>query len=164
MAEDPGRIRNHCALPSHHIIHGCTRGILVVSLSTYLVLFTPPHDPQAPVRLLKPQRRRPPGSAATSSNSSLRPCTGCCGGFDICVDIYLGLFWAHVIISRCCFHNELCSVAGTVHGDDIFVAGLKKRWETRDQMIGPKPGDQKERHILNRTLRWCEDGLVLRRI
>ena len=65
--------------------------------------------------------------------------------------------------SRCCFHNELCSVAGTVHGDDIFVAGprrevakigatLKKRWETRDQMIGPKPDDQKELRIL----RWCK--------
>ena len=74
-------------------------------------------------------------------------------------------------VSRCCFHNELCSVAGTVHGDDIFVAGprqdlakmgatLKKRWETRDQMIGPKPDDQKELRILNRTLRWCKDGLV----
>ena len=59
----------------------------------------------------------------------------------------------------------LCSVAGTVHGDDMFVAGprqdavkmgqtLKKRWETRDQMIEPKPDDQKELRILNRTLRW----------
>ena len=74
-------------------------------------------------------------------------------------------------VTRCCFHNELCSVAGTVHGDDFFVAGprqdvakmgatLKKRWETRDQMIGPKPDDQKEPRILNRTLRWCKDGLV----
>ena len=75
------------------------------------------------------------------------------------------------MVSRCCFHNELCSVAGTVHGDDIFVAGprqdianmgatLKKRWETRDQMIGSKLDDQKELHILYRTLRWCKDGLV----
>ena len=74
-------------------------------------------------------------------------------------------------LSRCCVHNELCSVAGTVHGDDIFVAGprqekakmgaaLKKRWDTRDQMIGPKPDDQKELGILNPTLRWCKDGLV----
>ena len=74
-------------------------------------------------------------------------------------------------VSRCCFHNELCSVAGTVHGDDIFCrwsasgcskmwATLKKRRETRDQMIGSKPGDQKELRILNRTLRWCKDGLV----
>ena len=39
-------------------------------------------------------------------------------------------------------------------------ATLKKRWETRDQMIESKPGDQKELRILNRTLRWCKDGLV----
>ena len=26
-------------------------------------------------------------------------------------------------VSRCCFQSELCSFAGTVHGDDIFVAG-----------------------------------------
>ena len=74
-------------------------------------------------------------------------------------------------VSRCCFHNKLRSVAGAVHGDDIFVASprqdiskmgatLKIRWETRDQMIGSMPGDQKERRILNRTLRWCKDGLV----
>ena len=29
-------------------------------------------------------------------------------------------------VSRCCFHNELCTVAGTVHGDDIFVAGPRQ--------------------------------------
>ena len=39
-------------------------------------------------------------------------------------------------------------------------ATLQKRMETRDHMIGPKPGDQKELRILNRTLRWCKDGLV----
>ena len=39
-------------------------------------------------------------------------------------------------------------------------ATLTKRWETRDQMIGSKSGDQKELRILNRTLRWCKDGLV----
>ena len=27
-------------------------------------------------------------------------------------------------------------------------------------MIGPKPSDQKELRILNRTLRWCKVGLV----
>ena len=27
-------------------------------------------------------------------------------------------------------------------------------------MIGPKPDDQKELRILNRTLRWCKGGLV----
>ena len=27
-------------------------------------------------------------------------------------------------------------------------------------MTGSKPGDQKELRILNRTLRWCKDGLL----
>ena len=39
-------------------------------------------------------------------------------------------------------------------------ATLMKRWETRDQIIEPKPDDQKELRILHRTLRWCKDGLV----
>ena len=38
-------------------------------------------------------------------------------------------------------------------------ATLKKTWETRDQMFGPKPDDQKELRILNRTLR-CWQGWV----
>ena len=29
-------------------------------------------------------------------------------------------------VSRCCFHNKLRSVTGTVHGDDIFVAGPRQ--------------------------------------
>ena len=42
-------------------------------------------------------------------------------------------------VSLCCFHNELCSVAGTVHGDDIFVAGprqdtAKVGGQTREKM------------------------------
>ena len=60
---------------------------------------------------------------------------------------------------------------GHSEGDDIFVAGprqdtakieatLKKIWETRDQMIGAKHHDQKELHILNRTLLRCKDGLL----
>ena len=74
-------------------------------------------------------------------------------------------------VSWCCFRNESGSVAGAVHGDDILVAGpreevtkmgamLKKRWETRDQLIGARSSDLKELHILNRTLRWCQDELV----
>ena len=30
----------------------------------------------------------------------------------------------------------------------------------RDQLIGPESRNKKELHILNRTLRWCRDGLV----
>ena len=51
-------------------------------------------------------------------------------------------------------------VAGQRQDIAKMVATLKNRWETRDQMIGPKPDDQKEPRILNRTLRWCKDGLV----
>ena len=41
-------------------------------------------------------------------------------------------------VSRRCFHNELCSVAGTVHGGDIFVAGPR-------QDIAKNGGDTKEK-------------------
>ena len=51
-------------------------------------------------------------------------------------------------------------VAGPRQDIAKMGATLKKRWEKRDQMIGPKPDDQKELRILNRTLRWCKDGLV----
>ena len=51
-------------------------------------------------------------------------------------------------------------VAGPRQGTAKMGATLKKRWETRDQMIGPKPHDQKELPIRNRTLRWCKNGLV----
>ena len=55
-----------------------------------------------------------------------------------------------------------------MHGGDIFVTGprqdfakmvatLKNRWNI---VISSKPDDQKELGILNRTLRWCKDGLV----
>ena len=43
-------------------------------------------------------------------------------------------------VSRCCFHNVLCSVAGTVHGDDIFVAGprqdIMRKWERHSRKDG----------------------------
>ena len=74
-------------------------------------------------------------------------------------------------VSCSCFRDQSGFVAGAVDGDDTFVAGpregvleigslLKERWEHRDQLIGPGSDDQKELHVLNRTLRWCRDGLV----
>ena len=38
-------------------------------------------------------------------------------------------------------------VAGPRQDVPKMGATLKKRWETRDQMIGPKPDDQKELRI-----------------
>ena len=74
-------------------------------------------------------------------------------------------------VSLCCFRDHFDSVAA-VHDDDIFIAGhreevlqigalFEKRWRTRDQLTGAGSGDQEELHNLNRTLRWCRDGLAL---
>ena len=49
-------------------------------------------------------------------------------------------------VSRCCFHNELCSVAGAVHGDDIFVTGPR-------QDIG---GDTQEKMGDSRSDDWIQ--------
>ena len=72
-------------------------------------------------------------------------------------------------MSRCCLRNQSGSVAGALmtssflagHREEVVKIGalLKERWETRDQLIGPGSGDQKELHSLSRTLRWCRDGL-----
>ena len=98
--------------------------------------------------------------AAASGGDELRKgLVGC--GFSV----------AHV--SRCCFRDHSDSVAGAVHGYDIFIAGprervlkigalLKERWEARDQVIGFGNGDLQGHHILDQTQRWCRDGLVLR--
>ena len=50
-------------------------------------------------------------------------------------------FWtAHVgKLLKACFHNELCSVTGTVHGDDIFVACPRQdvvKWERHSRKNG----------------------------
>ena len=45
-------------------------------------------------------------------------------------------------VSRCCFHIELCSVAGTVHGDDIFVAGPRREKAKMGATNQKEMGDQ----------------------
>ena len=44
-------------------------------------------------------------------------------------------------LSRCCFHNELCSVAGTVHGDDMFFAGPRQDMAQMGSDTQEKMGD-----------------------
>ena len=74
-------------------------------------------------------------------------------------------------VSRCCFRSHSGSVTRAEHGDDIIIAvprgkvlkiraSLEKRWATRAQLIGAGSDDKKELHVLNRTLRWCRDGLA----
>ena len=69
-------------------------------------------------------------------------------------------------VSRCCCRDRSGSVAGAEHADDIFVTGrreevlkmgalIKRRWETRDQLIGPGSDDRRELHDPNRTLMDC---------
>ena len=80
------------------------------------------------------------------------------------------------IVSRCDFRDHSGSVAGAVHGDDIFVAGPREvmlklgrcsrsdgrleMGDSRSVFFWLGSGNQKELHILNRTLRWCRDGWV----
>ena len=82
------------------------------------------------------QRARRPACLASWGDELRKGLVGC------------GLSVANV--SRCCFRNHSCSIAGAVHGYDIFIAGprervlkigalLKERWEARDQVIGPRP-------------------------
>ena len=63
--------------------------------------------------------------------------------------------------------REVCEV---VHGDDIFLGGprslvdavlksLRKRCETREQMMGARLTDAIEIVILNRRVQWTEEGL-----
>ena len=75
-------------------------------------------------------------------------------------------------MSRCTFRSECGQLVGTVHGDDILLAGprdlvvrvrgsLRKRYETREQWMGGQPGEPKEVSILNRTVEWVKEGLRL---
>ena len=74
-------------------------------------------------------------------------------------------------VSRCCFPFDPRSVAGQCMVTTIFVAAPRQdiakmgRHSRRYggpaiKMIGPRPDDLKELRILNRTLRWCKNGLV----
>ena len=47
-------------------------------------------------------------------------------------------------VSRCCFHTELCSVAGTVHGDDIYLcrwSACENGCNTRKEVGDPRSDD-----------------------
>ena len=71
------------------------------------------------------------------------------------------------IVSRCCFRNESgqCRVMTSL---SLVLSRVQRRWGRRSRKDGElvirwleqKTHDQKELHILNRTLRWCKDGLV----
>ena len=72
-------------------------------------------------------------------------------------------------MSKCVFRSECGKLVGTMHGDDVLMAGprsviekprssLRKRYETREQMISGRIGEPKELVILNRKVQWAKEG------
>ena len=72
-------------------------------------------------------------------------------------------------MSKGSFKSPREKLVGVVHGDDILLAGprslvgaarksLRKRHETREQMMGAGPTDASEIVILNIRVQWTEEG------
>ena len=71
----------------------------------------------------------------------------------------------------CVFWHESMSCVSSVHGDESMTAGakpdldwfeseLEAKYELRKGgIIGPGKDDDKEGRVLNRVVRWTEDGL-----
>ena len=70
-------------------------------------------------------------------------------------------------ISRGAFRSPCGKLVGVVHGNDIFLGGptpcvdavpksLRKRYETREQMIEGRPTDASEIMMLNRRVQWTD--------
>ena len=70
------------------------------------------------------------------------------------------------------FYHEMREVRIVVHGDDFVITGgeeelkwtedvLRKKYPLKMRgILGPEPGDSKEAIILNRCVRWRDDGVV----
>ena len=73
-------------------------------------------------------------------------------------------------MSKCSFKSPCGKLVGVVHSDDILLAGprslvdasrksLRKRHETREQMMGTGLTDACEIVMLNRRVDWTEEGI-----
>ena len=74
--------------------------------------------------------------------------------------------------SPCCFHRDSDGVSCVVHGDDFTFEGeadallgipeaLRNFWLIKVRgILGPDKTDDKEISILNRVVRWTEDGIL----
>ena len=71
-------------------------------------------------------------------------------------------------MSKCSTKSPFRKLVGVVHGDDILLArprslvdaarkSLRKRYETREQMMGAGPADASETVMLNRRVPWTEE-------
>ena len=108
--------------------------------------------------------------------------TRCCGRLRRCLygtrqvgrswqrEIEKGIKAAGIVMgkmSRCSFKSPCGKLVGVVHGDDILLAGprslvdavrksLRKRCETREQVMGVRPTDASEVVMLNRRVQWTK--------
>ena len=73
--------------------------------------------------------------------------------------------------SPCNFKNEEYDMALTVHGDDFTISGpteslewllktMKARYEVTHEILGPEANMVKEMRVLNRVIRWTDQGLT----
>ena len=73
-------------------------------------------------------------------------------------------------LSKCSVKSPCGKLVGVVHGDDMMLAGPRslfdaaresprKRYETREQMMGVRPTDASEIVILNRRVQWTDGGI-----
>ena len=72
--------------------------------------------------------------------------------------------------SPCNFVHEACEVHVSVHGDDFTATGpmeglnwfnqeMSIKYEVKSEFLGPDAGQSTEVRVLNRVLRWTEDGV-----
>ena len=62
--------------------------------------------------------------------------------------------------SACSFVHKSRITRLTCHGDDfIIVAPCKKKYELKNTIVGPEAGLSKEVRVLNRSVRWTQDGI-----
>ena len=70
----------------------------------------------------------------------------------------------------CSFVHECKELFLTVHGDDFAAVGpttslawlercMEERYEIKSEYLGPEDGLKQEIRVLNRVLRWMDDGL-----
>ena len=74
-------------------------------------------------------------------------------------------------MSKCSFKSPCAELVGVVHGDDILLAtprspvdairnSLRKRYETREQMMGVGSTDASDIVMLNRRVHCTEEGIL----
>lgn len=72
--------------------------------------------------------------------------------------------------SPCTFHHKERNIRTYIHGDDYVSVGtdhdlkwlrkrIEEKYELKTQVLGPTKGDSQQVKVLNRVLRWTEQGI-----